>query len=733
MARIRTYALDTTLTDNDYLLGNDGDNNSIITKRFSLPDLRTFILGESSLDILASVPAGHTVAVNQEGTAIERSPMIITHSTPTNVVNLDLGSVTARYALGTNGERTLTFEDFNLPYYLPSLVGGSITFNTTTPVGEPASTGPFTAGITAYRGFSRELNSAGQMISNPVDDVFVLDAGPTVANTVMTSVMFSGDIVNVSITLGTVDITNNLTVGGDVNIAGNTDIDGTLNVDGTSQFNADVELGTQDPNNDPVDLTVHGNINLAASEGVLMFADDDGDPAVTITNSEGNITYGGNGSITTTNNTVHQGDNRFERTIIIDNDETAGNGRTEIQQGEIIVTNTDGSRAVITTDGIELQDSSSSPLPNQLEVVVGNGLGGTNQGQLSSIQVGDRHWQLPQLSAGVAEALPGLTEDLGGPAANIDLGTFFYGIEQSDSVERSSNEGTLDLSGQSIAVLAGATSVDLGDDGDTAVTMFETFRDATPDGNQLFFIASGDTTTLPAAGMSITFGTTSIFEVIAYDGINNIITFGLLGSGILNISTSTFNVTSDTITIDLDVEDPTPSNFVYYNPSSRELSRGELNVTGRANGATFDGTREDIPVTALDFANFKVITDETSGEITIRQGHNFGAIVNDSTTFPFVMQTWRHYVLDTITTARTVMLPSTADLTVGDSVKIANVSTLDASGMPGATTQTWTIQAQGGQRIMKATTPLVLDDPTASFELIWTGQDAIGWILNGIN
>ena len=53
----------------------------------------------------------------------------------------------------------------------------------------------------------------------------------------------------------------------------------------------------------------------------------------------------------------------------------------------------------------------------------------TNQGYLTSIKVDDNWFQLPALSSGVAEALPGLSETLAGPPTNITTGRFFYGIQ----------------------------------------------------------------------------------------------------------------------------------------------------------------------------------------------------------------------------------------------------------------------------------------------------------------
>ena len=63
----------------------------------------------------------------------------------------------------------------------------------------------------------------------------------------------------------------------------------------------------------------------------------------------------------------------------------------------------------------ELQDASGNALSQQQ--VSGNASQGglNNQGYLTSLKVDGNWYQLPELSSGVAEALPGLSETLAGP------------------------------------------------------------------------------------------------------------------------------------------------------------------------------------------------------------------------------------------------------------------------------------------------------------------------------
>ena len=82
------------------------------------------------------------------------------------------------------------------------------------------------------------------------------------------------------------------------------------------------------------------------------------------------------------------------------------------------------------------------------------------------------------------------------------------------------------------------------------------------------------------------------------------------------------------------------------------------------------------------------------------------------------------YALDTIEGPRTLTLPEGE---IGDSIKIANVSTRNADGDI-VDSGIWSIAPQTGQLIVKEAESLVLDDPTENFELIYMGG-TVGWII----
>ena len=130
MARIRTYQLDENLSTSDYLLGNDGDNGSVITKRFSIEDLKEFI--NEDIPLAQQLPPGYISATDQQGDSFERSPIQVQHTNaPGPHVFFDGMSIAGFdifYLTLSNGQQVFRFENYNEPFYLPSFVGKSFTF-----------------------------------------------------------------------------------------------------------------------------------------------------------------------------------------------------------------------------------------------------------------------------------------------------------------------------------------------------------------------------------------------------------------------------------------------------------------------------------------------------------------------------------------------------------------------------------------------------------------------------
>ena len=81
--------------------------------------------------------------------------------------------------------------------------------------------------------------------------------------------------------------------------------------------------------------------------------------------------------------------------------------------------------------------------------------------------------------------------------------------------------------------------------------------------------------------------------------------------------------------------------------------------------------------------------------------------------------------MSNITADKTLTLPAG---TVADTIKITNMSSLDAAGVYVQPTYTWSIAPNGSEKIMRAAS-LTLDASTESFELFYTDA-ANGWVIN---
>jgi len=151
------------------------------------------------------------------------------------------------------------------------------------------------------------------------------------------------------------------------------------------------------------------------------------------------------------------------------------------------------------------------------------------------------------------------------------------------------------------------------------------------------------------------------------------------------------------------------------------VSHNPLNVLGTANGATYDfGGNTDVPVVSIDFDNF-IISAPANGVVTLKQGYTFGGTLTASAT----AANFNYYVLSNIAANSTLTLPAGV---AGNSIKISNLSALNASGVYTMPSFTWTISPNGSEKIMRSTS-LVLDASTESFELLYADTNN-GWVIN---
>ena len=704
MAKISTYTIDSVIEGNDKLLGTDSASTSALaTRNYTIDSLKTYINGSTATNITDIIPLGFALTVNREGTAYERALVrTLAGSTLTNVVlksaTVNTGADIYLNTLGS-GQVFLVIRDYNngafaVDYDLADFAANSATWSGT--IGGVAHTGTVTSfNAPDFSNASPAANDTqyvGSGATKYTDWAFNVTTTPTytggqVAFTEFTFLTGATQIETQAI--GSLTVTRNIEV-----------------PDG------DITVGTVSPTTDPHNLTVYGDIKLPTSESRIKFGGDTNNVLMSTDGTDLTISGTGTGTNLITNAS------RFTQDIIKDTNATSGDGRTIMGQNTFTAINTDGTRGVLSNTGVQLQDNSGTAL--SVQQVSGNASQGslTNQGYLTSIKVDDNWFQLPALSSGVAEALPGLSETLAGPPTNITTGRFFYGIQNAAGALFQAATTPPSLT-TSEAITTGTTSITISAGNQTN---FASIFAAVPTGQNLYFVDSTYTTAFPAAGGQILDTSVNIYLVVAYDTGTYIAVFGRQGFGTLNVSTSTFNIDSEVVKFP-SIPTAAKSNFVYYDTATKAISHNSLSVSGVANGATYDyNGNVDVPVVSIDFDNL-VISAPANGVVTLKQGYVFqaGNVLSSDTT----ALNYNNYILSNITANKTLTLPAG---NAGDSIKITNMSSLNASGAYVQPTFTWSIATNGSEKIMRASS-LTLDASTESFELLYTDATN-GWVIN---
>ena len=707
MARISTYTIDSLIEGSDKLLGTDANSSSALaTKNYTIDSLKAYINGDQTTAVIPDVvPLGFFLSVNREGTAFEKAQVrTLAGSVLTNVVlkssTVNTGADIYLNTLGT-GQVFLIIRDYNdgqfgVDFDFQAFADNSATF-----------TGVL-GGVT-YTGTVTSFNPGTLTSDSPAanDSKYVTSGNNKFTEFCFNVTLDSGQ----TYTGGQVAFTSFTFLTGaqqvETQIVGGLKITRGLNIEG------DVVIGTDTPDTDPQSLTVHGPIKIKDTEGSIEFGDTA--PNVTLTTDGTNLNIGGNGA------NVISNDTRFTQDIVKDTDTTANNGRTIMGQNSFTAINTDGTRSVLSSTGISLQNSSGVPTGAQIVPVAGNpsSLSGlTDQGTLSQLQVGTDYYDLPELTSGVAVALPGLSEALAGPSGNITMGRLFYGIRQSNGALFQAATSPASFSG--ITISSGATSVVLSSSNHTAI---KTLLDATPANQALYFVESTYTTAFPSVGALINDTSVNIYQIISEVQSNLSITFGKQGNGIITINTSQFNVNSEVFKLN-DIPNAAKTNFLQYDTSTKAVSHSAINITAAANGVTYDfGGNNDVPVASINFDNLQ-ITAPANGQVVLKQGYAYGGALTANTT----VENFKHYILDAISADKTVSLPAG---TAGSSIRFTNMSSLNSTGGYVASSYCWTINPNGSEKIMRSTS-LVLDESTASFELFYS-DTTNGWIVNGIS
>ena len=704
MAKISTYTIDSVIEGNDKLLGTDSASTSALaTRNYTIDSLKTYINGSTAANITDIIPLGFALTVNREGTAYERALVrTLAGSTLTNVVlksaTVNTGSDIYLNTLGS-GQVFLIIRDYNngafaLDYDLADFAANAATWSGT--IGGVAHTGTVTTfNAPDFSNASPDANATQYVTSGAAiytDWAFNVTLG---AGEVYTG----GQVAFTDFTFLTGSTQIETQAVGSLTVTRNIDIP-----------DGNVTIGSLSPTTDAHSLTVYGDIKLPTSESRIKFGGDTNNVLMSTDGTDLTISGTGTGTNIISNST------RFTQDVVKDTNSTSIDGRTIMGQNTFTAINTDGTRGMLSNEGVQLQNSAGTALSEQQ--VSGNAPVGslTNQGYLTSIKVDNNWFELPSLTSGVAEALPGLTETLAGPSGNIITGRLFYGTQNAaGALFQAATSPTSLPAGEAITTNTTSITIAAGNRTD-----FAAIYAAIPAGQRLYFVESTYVTAFPGAGGQMLDASINMYMAVAYDTGTYIFTFGKQGYGTLNVSTSTFNIDSETVKLNA-IPAVATSNFVYFNTATNALSQNALSVSGTANGATYDyGGNTDVPVVSIDFDNL-IISAPANGVVTLKQGYTFGGTLTLDTT----AVNFNYYVLSNIIANKTLTLPVGV---AGDSIKISNLSNLDASGVYSASSYTWTVSPDGSEKIMRAST-LVLDASTESFELYYADATN-GWIIN---
>ena len=396
MARISTYVNDTSIQDNDRLLGTDAVGGG--TKNFTVAELAAFI--QDGTVVPDAVPRQFMPVVNQEGTDIEMSLITNVHSGVSALIDLTAINPETQdrrnevfMTLGQNGQVSIVFRNYNDFYYLPSFVSKTFTGSI---IGTQQI--DYSGIITSYEGFNvRSVTNTAGSTTYYTDFTFnaTLDASSSVF-TDQGDERPQFDTLNIS----------NLTVV-------NTEFVGRTIFAQPTVFNDALDV------NASIDL--RDTLNILDGDGIV-FGSSLTEPGQVILATDGsNLVFGGGGNII-----VDTGGQFSVRDV------------AEFQEDVTLAINDRGEFPDLIIDGGNIQlheqedgtggniqtfNADGLPLP-EIKPTIPNGVGGDDQGLLTSIQygvgAGAQNWHVLPTTSSVAQVVPGLLEELSPLAPGSD-------------------------------------------------------------------------------------------------------------------------------------------------------------------------------------------------------------------------------------------------------------------------------------------------------------------------
>ena len=364
MARIsdtNTYTRDENLQPGDFLIGTDiGDSNA--TKSYTLEDLRTYIVNGLGGSIPQLIAKQFAPVTSEDGATIDKSLLRIIDSVELQTVDVLSTGANVEIGVDFDGRAYVQIIDLNdnsflFNYRLSDIQGKTWTAN----IAGVSYTGTIAEDGFQIPNFNNERN-ADPSASRYVDNATHYSFSSTIArtdgeeltlgqSTLVSSFTLNGPINQIrTFVVGEVQFAHDVNFNRNIDVDGNTNLDGTLTVGGVSQFNADVTLGDPTAGN-PVDLTVHGTVNIDHPDGVLNLGDVNFNPG-----EDGNLVIGPDSTTVTI-----QSDTTFTQAVDVDcpgeADRLPNIGGFTAPVGETTVTFTQADASICVMDNFSTGDT----------------------------------------------------------------------------------------------------------------------------------------------------------------------------------------------------------------------------------------------------------------------------------------------------------------------------------------------------------------------------------------
>ena len=405
MARISIYDYDRNITANDYLLGNDGDGSpSVVTKRFALSDLRTFL--NLGVNVVEKVPGsinngGWVPSMNPESDNVEKSNIktIFTNSAGL-IIDADDQTVNGQiniYRSDVSGNGAII--EFVNPDYNIALdrLSGEDFVITQAGIPDPI------------------VGTFGELIPFAETDYDILDNNERWH---VSATITSGNIDPNVVPVFTLQFLTAFAVKA-TQIIGRTELD-EVSISGMASFLSDV--------------SIDGNLTLGGADSVFVVNGDQAFPnsgtgitfgtdadGVTITGNNGDLDFGGTGDINISNDINGIGN---EIVLTDPNDDT-------------LVHTLNNRQIFRTVNGVAQ--------PDITEVRANEGVDDqVSEGVITSIRVGRSWWHLPLAQSAIASVLPGLSEILSPTTAapsDTDIADVTAVDRLTDTVEETETAG----------------------------------------------------------------------------------------------------------------------------------------------------------------------------------------------------------------------------------------------------------------------------------------------------